>query len=47
MQPVVFPGREVVRSRTGGDAREYSVMLIGSVTPVGPPPTVTFIAPED
>lgn len=38
--------REVVRSRRGGDARECSVMLISNVTPVGPPLTVTFIAPE-
>ena len=47
MQPVVFSGREVVRSRTRGDAREYSVMPISIVTPAGPPPTVTFIAPKE
>ena len=45
--PVAFSGREVVRSRTRGDAREYSMMLISSVTPAGPPLTVTFIAPEE
>lgn len=45
--PWVFSGREVVRSRTRGDARDYSVMLISSATPVGPPPTVTLIAPEE
>ncbi len=47
MQPVDFSGREVIRFRTRGDGRHYSVMLISSAQPVGPPPTVTFIAPEE
>ncbi len=47
MQPVDFSGREVNRFRTRGDGREYSVMLISSAAPAGPPPTVTFIAPEE
>ncbi|MYC52026.1 MAG: amidohydrolase family protein [Gammaproteobacteria bacterium] len=47
MQPVDFSGREAIRFRTRGDGRQYSVMLIGSAEPAGPPPTVTFIAPED
>ncbi|MYH48912.1 MAG: amidohydrolase family protein [Gammaproteobacteria bacterium] len=47
MQPVDFSGREAIRFRTRGDGRQYSVMLIGSAEPAGPPPTVTFIAPEE
>ena len=47
MQPVDFSGREVIRFRTRGDGRQYSVMLFSSVQPAGPPPTVTFIAPEE
>ena len=47
MQPVDFSGREVIGFRTRGDGRRYSVMLISSGAPVGPPPTVTFIAPEE
>ena len=47
MQPVDFSGREVIRFRTRGDGRQYSVMLISSAQPAGPPPTVTFIAPEE
>ena len=47
MQPVDFSGHEVIRFQTRGDGREYSVMLISSATPAGPPPTVTFVAPEE
>ena len=47
MQPVDFSGREVIRFRTRGDGRQYSVMLISSAEPAGPPPTVTFTALED
>ena len=47
MQPVDFSGREVIRFRTRGDGREYSVMLISSAQPAGPPPTVTFVAPAE
>ncbi len=47
MQPVDFSGREVIRFRTRGDGRQYSVMLIISAEPAGPPPTMTFIAPEE
>ena len=47
MQPVDFSDREVIRFRTRGDGRQYSVMLISSAQPTGPPPTVTFIAPEE
>ena len=47
MQPVDFSGREVIRFRTRGDGRQYSVMLISSAAPAGPPPTVTFVAPEE
>ncbi len=47
MQPVDFSGREVIRFRTRGDGRQYAVMLISSAQPAGPPPTVTFIAPEE
>lgn len=47
MQPVDFSGREAIRFRTRGDGRQYSVMLIGSAELAGPPPTVTFIAPEE
>ena len=47
MQPVDFSGREAIRFRTRGDGRQYSVMLISSAEPAGPPPTVTFIAPEE
>ena len=47
MQPVDFSGREAVRFRTRGDGRQYSVMLISSAEPAGPPPTVTFTAPGE
>ena len=47
MQPVDFSGREAIRFRTRGDGRQYSVMLISSAEPAGPPPTVTFVAPEE
>jgi len=47
MQPVDFSGREAIRFRTRGDGRQYSVMLISSAEPAGPPPTMTFIAPEE
>ena len=47
MQPVDFSGREAIRFRTRGDGRQYSVMLISSSEPAGPPPTVTFTAPEE
>ena len=47
MQPVDFSGREVIRFRTRGDGRQYSVMLISSAVPAGPPPTVAFVAPEE
>ena len=47
MQPVDFSGREAIRFRTRGDGRQYSVMLISSSEPAGPPPTVTFVAPEE
>ena len=47
MQPVDFTGREVIHFRTRGDGRQYSVMLISSAAPTGPPPTVTFIAPQE
>ena len=47
MQPVDFSGREVIRFRTRGDGRQYSVMLISSAQPAGPPPTLTFIAPDE
>ena len=44
LQPLDFSDREVVRFRTRGVGREYSVMLIGDLA--GPPSTVTFVAPE-
>ena len=47
MQPVDFSGREVIRFRTRGDGRQYSLMLFSSAQPAGPPPMVTFIAPEE
>ena len=47
MQPVDFSGREAIRFRTRGDGRQYSVMLISTAEPAGPPPAVTFIAPEE
>ena len=47
MQPVDFSGRETIRFRTRGDGRQYSVMLISTAEPAGPPPTVTFIAPGE
>ncbi|MDE0257514.1 MAG: CIA30 family protein [Gammaproteobacteria bacterium] len=47
MRPVDFSGREAIRFRTRGDGRQYSVMLISSAEPAGPPPTVTFTAPEE
>ena len=47
MQPVDFSGREAIRFRTRGDGRQYSVMLISSAEPAGPPPTVTFTAPGE
>ena len=47
MQPVDFSDREVIRFRTRGDGREYSVMLISSAAPTGLSPTVTFIAPAE
>ena len=47
MQPVDFSGREAIRFRTRGDGRQYSVMLISSAEPAGPPPTVTFSASEE
>ena len=47
MQPVDFSGREVIRFRTRGDGGEYSVMLISSADPAGPPPTVAFVAPDE
>ena len=47
MQPVDFSGREVIRFRTRGDGGRYSVMLINSAAPAGPPPTEAFVAPEE
>ena len=47
MQPVDFSDREVIRFRTRGEAAGKSAMLISSAAPAGPPPTVTFIAPEE
>ena len=47
MQPVDFSDREAIHFRTRGDGRQYSVMLISSAEPAGPPPAVTFIAPEE
>ena len=47
MQLVDFSGREVLSFRTRGDGRQYSVMLISSAEPAGPPPTVTFVAPAE
>ena len=47
MQPVDFTGREVIHFRTRGDGRRYSVMLVTSAAPAGPPPTVTSIAPAE
>ena len=47
MQPVDFSGREVMRFRTRGDGGQYSVMLLSGPDPAGPPPTVTFVAPEE
>ena len=47
MQPVDFSGREAIRFRTRGDGRQYSVMQISTAEPAGPPPAVTFIAPEE
>ena len=47
MQPVDFSGREVIRFRTREDGGEYSVMLVTSAEPAGPPPTVTFVAPKE
>ena len=46
MQPVDFPGRELLRFRTRGDARDYLVMLFGSGA-AGVPPSVPFTAPAD
>ena len=47
VQPVDLSGREVIRFRTRGDGREYSVMLINSAELVAPPPSVQFVAPEE
>ena len=47
MQPVDFSGREVIRFRTRGGGGQYSVMLRSGPDPAGPPPTVTFVAPEE
>lgn len=47
MRPVASSGGEVTRFRARGNGREYSVMLISSAQPAGPPPTVTFVAPEE
>ena len=47
MQPVDFSGRDAIRFQARGDGRQYSVMLISSAQPAGPPPTVTFIAPRE
>ena len=47
MQPVDFSGREAIRFPKRGDGRQYSAILIGSAEAVGPPPTVTFMAPEE
>ena len=46
MQPVDFPGRELLRFRPRGDARDYLVMLFGSGA-AGVPPSVPFTAPAD
>ena len=46
MQPVDFAGRQAIRFQVRGDGRRYSVMLFSSATPVGVPPSVSFVAPE-
>lgn len=44
MQAVDFAGRSVLRFRTRGDGRGYSVMLFGADIAATVPPTVPFIA---
>ncbi|MXY07119.1 MAG: amidohydrolase family protein [Rhodothermaceae bacterium] len=46
-QPMDFSGREVIRFRTRGDGRSYSVMLFGNAQFFGAPPSVTFMAPTE
>ena len=46
MQPVDFSGREVIRFRTGGWGAVLGDAAIRP-DPAGPPPTVTFVAPEE
>ena len=44
MQPVDFSDREVLRFRTRGDGRTYSVMLFGAASGATIPATVPFTA---
>lgn len=48
MGSVDFPDREVIRFRTRGDGRQYSVMLFGTTNSVNaPPPSVKFAAERE
>ena len=47
MQPVDFSDREVLRFRTRGDGRTYSVMLFGSDVSANVPPSRAFQAPPE
>lgn len=48
MGSVHFPDREVIRFRTRGDGRQYSVMLFGTTNSVNaPPPSVKFAAERE
>ncbi|MDE2664170.1 MAG: CIA30 family protein [Gemmatimonadota bacterium] len=44
MQAVDFSGRSVLRFRTRGDGRSYTVMLFGAGAAAAVPPTVPFVA---
>ena len=44
MQAVDFSGRSVLRFRTRGDGRNYTVMLFGEGAAATVPPTVPFVA---
>lgn len=47
MQPIDFSGRSMIRFRTRGDERRYSVMLLASSNPTSTPATVHFVAPPE
>ena len=44
MQAVDFSGRSVLRFRTRGDGRSYTVMLFGAGAAAAVPPMVPFVA---